>query len=205
MFLVTIRAFLKSFRSGNLNSGIIEREKNSLKPIVFDFIKDFTNSIHLLQNQDVNAECIRKLKNDDTKDESAFRYWFQMALVMAGYSAEPEPEKGSGRIDLKVSHSSMANKIIEFKGWWNSDKKNVVHQLRGYLTDFEQEGYVFMINHKRTNIEQEYKEIIMAPEMNYIIGSWSEVIIEPSGYTYFKSEHSFIRKKIVYHFIFSIY
>lgn len=138
-----------------LANDVIEKEKKSLKPRVFDFINDFTNSIHLLQNQDVNAECVRKLKEDDRKDESAFRYWFQMAFILAGYSAEPEPEKGNGRIDLKVSHPAMANKIIEFKGWWNNDKKNIINQLRGYLTDFEQEGYVFMINNKKTGIEQD--------------------------------------------------
>lgn len=124
---------------------------------------------------------------------------------MAGYNAEPEPEKGNGRIDLKVSHPSTANKIIEFKGWWNNDRRNVVNQLRGYLTDFEREGHVFMINNKRASIEEEYKEIIMAEEMSYTPGTWLEVVIEPSGYLYLKSEHNFIRKKTVYHFIISIY
>jgi hypothetical protein len=188
-----------------LANEVIEKEKSSLEPRVFDFIMDFTNTIHLHQTQDVNAECIRKLKEDDKKDESAFRYWFQMAFIMAGYIAEPEPEKGNGRIDLKVLHQSIANKIIEFKGWWNNDKRNVINQLESYLTDFEQDGYVFMINNKRTSIEKEYKEIIMAEEMNYIPGSWSEIRIEPSGYMYFKSEHKFICKKTVYHFIFSVY
>lgn len=188
-----------------LANDVIEIEKNSSKLRAFDFIKDFTNSIHLLQNQDVNAECIRKLKEDDRKDESAFRYWFQMAFIMAGYSAEPEPEKGNGRIDLKVSHPSMANKIIEFKGWWNNDKNNVVNQLRSYLTDFEQEGYVFMISNKKIAIEDDYKKLITAGEMKYIQGTWSEIIIEPSGYTYYRSEHNFTRKKTVFHFILSIY
>jgi len=188
-----------------LAGDVIEKEKNSSKPRIFDFIKDFANAIHVLQSQDVNAECIRKLKEDDAKDESAFRYWFQMAFIMAGYVAEPELEKGTGRMDLKVSHPSMSNKIIEFKGWWNSDKKNVINQLRSYLTDFEQEGYVFMINNRKTSIQQEYQQLIMAEEMNYIQGSWSEIVIDPSGYVYFKSEHTFSRKKTVYHYIFSTY
>ncbi|MCW3116160.1 MAG: hypothetical protein JWM28_242 [Chitinophagaceae bacterium] len=182
-----------------------EKEQNMMNTRIFDFLKDFTTSIHLLQSQDVNAECIRALKEDGKKNESAFRYWFQTAFIMKGYSAEPEPEKGNGRIDLKVTHPSMANKIIEFKGWWNSDKKNIINQLQSYLTDFEKDGYVFMINHKKINIVKEYRELIVTPEMKYIPNSWSEIAIAPSDYTYFKSEHNFTRRKTIYHFIFSIY
>ena len=87
---------------------------NSTKHREFDFIKDFIRGIQQLQLQDINAECIRKLKEDNKKDESLFRYWFQMCFTMQGYVAEPEPEKGNVRIDLKVSHSSIGNKIVEF-------------------------------------------------------------------------------------------
>lgn len=63
------------------------------KKYQFNFIKDFIDGIQELQRQDVNAECIRYIKEHAKKDESAFRFWFQMCFTMKGYSAEPEPLK----------------------------------------------------------------------------------------------------------------
>ncbi len=176
-----------------------------VKEKVFDFVTDFIDGIKLLQSQDINADCIRKLKEENKKDESSFRYWFQMCLTMKGYCAEPEPQKGNGRIDLKVMHSTISNKIIEFKGWWNNDKKEIINQLYGYLTEFEGEGYIFMINNTKENIVEKYKELIIPSEMKYIDNTWEEILVEPTEYSYFKSKHNFTRIKTVYHFIFSVY
>lgn len=172
----------------------------------FNFVNDFIDSIQELQRQDVNAECIRNIKEDAKKEESSFRFWFQMCFRMKGYNAEPESLKGYGRIDLKVSNQSISNKIIEFKGWWNNDKKHIINQICSYLTEFESEGFIFMINDRQFDITKKYREIIESPEMNFIEGSWKEIFVEPSGYSYFKSQHNISRKgKIIYHFIFPIY
>ncbi|MEO8414597.1 MAG: hypothetical protein ABI472_13100 [Ginsengibacter sp.] len=171
-----------------------------------NFINDFIKNIQELQRQDTNEECIRKLKEEDKRDESAFRFWFQKCFSVQGYHAEAEPVKGDGRIDLKVFHDSMSNKIIEFKEWWNSDRKSIIIQLCNYLTEFESEGFIFMINDKQFDIIKKYREIIESLEMRFMVGSWQEISVEPSGYSYFISKHDFSRKgKIIYHFIFPIY
>ena len=124
---------------------------------------------------------------------------------MKGYNAEPEPEKGNGRIDLKVTHNTISNKVIEFKGWWNNDKNEIVIQVCSYLTEFEGDAYIFMINHTKTDITDRYKEIICSEEMKYVRNSWEEVPHKPSDYFYFKSKHDISRKgKNVYHFIFPV-
>jgi hypothetical protein len=188
-----------------LSSHVPKENSSDVKLRIFDFINDFIEGIKLLQSQDVNAECIRRLKEENRKDESSFRYWFQMCFEMKGYIAEPEPQKGSGRIDLKVTHSTISNKIIEFKGWWNGDKKDIITQLYGYLTDFEGDGYIFMINNTRESIVDKYKEIIVPSEMKYIDGTWEEIQYKQTGFSYYKSQHNFIKTKTVYHFIFSLY
>ena len=119
---------------------------------------------------------------------------------------KPEPLTRNGRVDLKVSHPAIDNKIIEFKGWWNSDKDEVVNQLIGYLTDFENDGYVFIINHTKNNITEKYKEKVISSEMKFIDASWEEVRFKDTGYLYYKSKHNFWDQvKTLYHFIFSVY
>ena len=170
-----------------------------------DFLKDFISGIRELQFLDINAECIRKLKIDKKKDESLFRNFFLTWFKAKEYAAVPELEKGNGRIDLKVTHSLLNDKIIEFKGWWNPDKNEIVQQLYKYLTDFEEDGYIFMINNTSNDISEKYKQMIVKAEMNYIPGSWEEITFKPTSFIYYKSKHSFIRTKIVYHFIFLVY
>ena len=119
---------------------------------------------------------------------------------------DAESFKGNGRIDLKVFHASIGNKIIEFKGWWNNDKKEIVKQLCSYLTEFESDGRVFMSNHTKNNIIEEYRKIIMSAEMQFISDSWQKIVVEPTGYSYFISKHGFSNEgKILYHFIFPVY
>lgn len=100
----------------------------------------------------------------------------------------------------------MPNKVIEFKGWWNNDKKLIINQICSYLTEFESEGFIFMINDKHLDITKKYKEMIQSPAMNFIENSWTEISVEPSGYSYFISKHNISRKgKTIYHFIFPIH
>lgn len=185
---------------------VVPAEKTAIiHPVPPDFISDFIGGIQKLQIQDVSAECIRKLKQENKKDESLFRFWFDVWFDAKGYSTTPESLKGNGRIDLKVTHQLISNKVIEFKGWWNADKEDVVDQLHGYLTDFEGDGYVFMINNTKGNIVEKYKDIIVNQNMKYINNSWEEIPFLPSAFKYYKSKHDFGYVKTVYHFIFSIY
>lgn len=62
-----------------------------------------------------------------------------------------------------------------------------------------------MINNTRNNIIEKYKQMIVKSEMGYVPGSWEEMSFNPTSFIYYRSKHSFIRTKIVYHFIFNAY
>ncbi len=101
----------------------------------------------------------------------------------------------------------FGEKIIEFKGWWNQDTKTSPEQICSYLTDFEKDGYIFMINHlKKKEIVADYKELITKPPMNYIADSWKEHNYENTDMVYYESKHQFaVKEKTIYHFIFNVY
>lgn len=194
--------YIESVEATAINFREIENKNDNIK---INFIKDFILGIQHLQRQDINAECIRKLKKENKKDESLFRYWFDHWLTAKDYITSAEPQKGSGRIDLKVSHNSIGEKIIEFKGWWNQDKKQIIQQLHSYLTEFEDDGYIFMINHKSQAIDEEYRQIITNIETKYLNDTWKELKFENTGYSYFISNHHFnSRIRTIYHFIMSV-
>ncbi len=174
-----------------------------------DFIKDLINGIWVLQKNDTNEPCIINVRENKPDKETSFRYWFKNFFT-ARYpdaSVTAEEEKGSGRIDLKISHKLLGEKIIEFKGWWNQDKKKSPEQICGYLTDFEKDGYVFMINHlEKKEIIIDYKELVMQPSMNYVADTWKEHRYENTDMIYYESKHKFaVKEKTVYHFIFNVY
>ena len=174
-----------------------------------DFIKDLLEGIHLLQKNDTNEPCIMTVRQGGSGKETSVRYWFKNFFT-ARYpeaSVTAEEEKGSGRIDLKVMHQLFGEKIIEFKGWWNHDKKNSPEQVCSYLTDFENDGCIFMINHlERKDINDDYCDFITHPLMGYLDGTWKEYKYENTDMIYFSSEHKFgVKKKTIYHFIFNVF
>ena len=170
-----------------------------------DFIDSILKGIRELQNQDINAECIRLIKKEQVKHEAQFRNWFKTHFSSKYAYVNAEPEKGNGRIDLKIEDSKTNTKIIEFKGWWNNDKKLVVSQISNYLTDFESDGFIIIINDKKKNVEKEYFEIIKSDSIKYVQNTY-QVKNTESDYKYFISHHhDNIRTKRLYHFIINVY
>lgn len=172
------------------------------------FIHNIIDGMRELQNADTNAACIMNVRNDLTDKETSFRYWFKtfMAGRYPNAVLSAEEEKGDGRIDLKITQKPYGCQVVEFKGWWNYDKKNSPQQVCSYLTDFEKQGYVFMINHlKQSAINDRYKDLVTSPNMKYVAESWKEHKIENADVSYFESRHKFsIKEKTVYHFIFNV-
>lgn len=169
-----------------------------------EFLYFFIRGLYSLQKQDVNANCVRTIKDGKIKNEHEFRNWFVPWFESKYASVSAEPVKGNGRIDLKIEDPSIGTKIIEFKGWWNSDKKTIVEQLTGYLTEFNNEGYIFLINNlKSKNIVQEYKDMVSSPETKII--SWDELPYMETGFKYYKSIHTFSQDKIIYHVIYNVH
>jgi hypothetical protein len=174
-----------------------------------NFIEDLIHGIKALQKNDTNEPCIMNVRENKPDKETSFRYWFKNFFT-ARYkeaSITAEEEKGSGRIDLKVSHKLFGDKIIEFKGWWNQDKRNSPEQICSYLTDFENNGYIFMINHlKSKDISVNYKNLVTQSDQNYIADSWKEHKFENTDMTYYESTHKFgVKEKVIYHFLFNAF
>jgi hypothetical protein len=175
----------------------------------FDFTKDLIQGIKMLQKNSGNEACIMNIRENRPEKETSFRYWFKNFFGARYPSAivTAEEEQGKGRIDLKVVIPNQEEKIVEFKGWWNKDKKNSPEQICSYMTDFEKTGYIFMINHlKQSDISTAYKNTVSASEMNDIENSWEEVPYVGSDFVYYESRHQFAGKeKVVRHFIFNVY
>lgn len=186
-------------------NNVSELSKNKSIDSNSDFIDSILKGIKELQNQDINAECIRLVKTEQVKHEAQFRNWFKTYFSSKYASVNAEPEKGNGRIDLKIEDSKVNTKIIEFKGWWNNDKKQVISQISNYLTDFESDGFIIIINDKKKNIEKEYFEIIKSDSIKYEQNTY-QVRKTESDYKYFISHHyDNIRTKKLYHFIINVY
>jgi len=172
-----------------------------------NFISILLKATRELQEQDLKAQCIQLIKKEGKKDESSFRYWYKTYLSAIYDHINAEPVKGNGRIDLKINDEKIGEKIIEFKGWWNNDKNQVVNQISSYLTDFANDGNIILINHtKSKDIKGEYLDIVQSNEMNYVQGSYTEKTFEKTDFKYFHTEHNDgIRTKILTHIILNIY
>lgn len=173
------------------------------------FILNLLDGMRQLQSGDTNEYCIMQVRKGQGDKESQIRYWFRNFLFARYRDSDVTAEefRGKGHIDLKVFHSHMSPKVIEFKGWWNSDKNTIVKQLTNYLTDAEGEGFIFMINHlKEKDISEEYCKLVTYEANGYIDGSWKVNIVPNNNIPYFESRHqSGTTVKVIYHFIFNAY
>jgi hypothetical protein len=180
-------------------------KNEELKALQKHFVKDFLDGIHELQNDGAIQHFIKTIKEKKEKTEAPFANWFKNWFKAKKYFTEVEPPKGNGRIDLRVSHTAVGNRIIEFKGWWNSKKYDIVSQVVGYLTEFEDEGYIFLIDDTKTGILKKYKNIITSSETSYQNDSWETENYFPNSYKFYKSMHKINGDtKTLFHFIFSI-
>ncbi len=169
-----------------------------------DFMQDFMRGMEHLSELDCNEPCMIGLKNGESK-EQPFRDWFSTCFKMAGYNIQRESLKGNGKIDLKVEHNATGKKIIEFKGWWNrKNNKKVIEQTCKYLTQFEDDGYIFMINPSMDDITEKYKSLVTSPQTGYLSGSWDPVFHNNTSFVTYRSFHKFgSNRKEIHHIIFS--
>lgn len=196
----------------------LNEEKEFLKDIMPEFkrheesrpfIEHLTDVVLELQNDDIRAFCIRNLREDGGRKEESFREHF--ATFLRGRFKDSivtvEEGKGDGHIDLKLRHKIIGEKVIEFKGWWNDDKKTIAEQICSYLTDRNADGYIIMINHnKKKTIVEGYKDLITTEAMAYSAGTWTEHSVTGTQLKYYISQHRFgLKDKTLYHIILDVY
>jgi hypothetical protein len=186
-----------------INSEIIHGVETKIKIVKKKFLDDFIRGIKHLTDKNDSEIAIRNVL-EGINHEAPFRDFFATWFEGAGYKANREPLRGENHIDLKVEHPSVTRKIIEFKGWWNPKKYLIVHQLFNYLTQFDEEGYIFIINHSGKSIEDLYRENITKDQNGYI-GDWRSIPYKHTAFKYFLSKHKIEgQTKLVYHFILDI-
>lgn len=191
-----------------LNSELLGGRNAELKISPKDFIADFISGLNALLIDDTASPFIAAIKKGKkgTRLESSFRDWFNSWFKAKGYDAHKERLKGQGFIDLTVTHADLGHKIIEFKGWWNNKKKVIIPQVHKYLTQFEGDAYIVMINHTKKPVVDSYKKIITARLSKYVANSWRTKKHTPGAFTYYRSEHRLgPEKKVIHHFILSIH
>jgi hypothetical protein len=203
-YIKLLKKWLKTETAYLGELGTILKTENSNETFVLNII----DGIKLLQTGDTNESCITTIRNKGSNKEAKIRHWFKnfLAARYKGSIVTAEEENGPGRMDLKIYHQELGTKVMEFKGWWNTDKKGSVQQVINYLTDFEGEGYIFMINHlDKKDISKSYRKLIEDPKTGYHSNSWEEHPIENSTISYFLSKHRLgIKTKTIYHLIFNV-
>ena len=163
-----------------------------------NFINDLIKGIQLMQEEEIKEDLVAYKRREDP-----YRNWIWRWFRNLNYQAERETLKGTGHIDLKVIHPSIGTNVIEFKGWWNDKRKQVIQQTCKYLTEFEEEAFIFIINDSGRNIIEEYRSIVENIDTG-IIEEFSELSADiQKNYKYYRSIHYYNgSKKIIYHFIF---
>lgn len=187
-----------------INGEIIHGSAIKIKEVKKIFINDFIEGIQHLQLQNESEVSVKNII-DKKLLEAPFRTYFSTWFKARMYDPNSESLRGTKHIDLKIEHPSIEKKIIEFKGWWNPKKRQLIFQLFNYLTQFDGEGYIFIINHSGKEIQDEYQKLIAKAETGYLKGSWKVIRYKRSNFYYYLSQHKLETQSVkVFHLIFNI-
>jgi len=137
------------------------------------------------------------LKEEDFRD--TLGYFFSSI-----YDITSEGWRKDGRTDLIINCGSD-QKVIEFKIWGRNDYKEVVQQIvERYLTEFDDVGYIFMVNSNKNPILDKYIEFVTDKGNGYILNSLRRQ--KTKNFEYLVTRHSTkFSGYEIYHFIFNIF
>lgn len=196
-------AYLAANIANLVNGEVIHGAETKIKIIKKDFLNDFIRGIEHLTDKSDSEIAIKNII-EGIEHEGPFRNFFSTWFEAQNYKTYREPLRGENHIDLKVEHVSISKRIIEFKGWWNPDIEFIIQQLFNYLTQFDAEGYIFIINHSGKNIDDSYRHKITTLENGYV-GGWKCIRYKRTAFNYFVSKHEIDgQTKLVYHFLLNI-
>ena len=147
------------------------------------------------------------LKNHDKIKEEYIRDYFMSHVnLMIEDISVAENLKTKGRSDLTIfgknNLGDVQEAIVEFKIWNRNDYKNILNQLRMYMSDFEHFGIIVMINKNKLSIKKKYVQLLKNDTL--LVDDLEEPFSE-SGFINLKSKHflNSDREKTIniYHFI----
>lgn len=116
-----------------------------------------------------------------------------------------EEWRKEGRTDLIIKMNDNGQKIIEFKIWGRNDYKEVVQQVtERYLTEFDSDGYIIMVNGNKNTITDKYIEYITDEKTGYIDDSLNKYTI--NNFDYYETRHKTAFSEYrIFHFIYNIF
>ncbi len=178
---------------------------NSVGNINNALCETIVKAIQLIQTSE--PSFIKDYKTQKTKSllETDFRnHFFYIFGLSNDININAETLSRIGRTDLRIESNKFGTKTFEFKVWGRPNYKEVVKQLYEYLTDFENAGFVFMVNPNKNSIENEYIANLKTSEMGYCSDSLERKTI--NHFDFFVSKHKIhVKIKTIYHFIFNLW
>jgi hypothetical protein len=137
-----------------------------LKSELNDFEKNVIELFIKISREFLRKENIVIKKTSGNLQEGDVRdYFLSCANVVINEIAVAESLKSKGKTDLilfgKDNFRNNLESVSEFKIWPRNDYKDVIKQIKSYLTDFESFGIVVMINEGKEFINNKYKEEIL--------------------------------------------
>jgi hypothetical protein len=162
----------------------------NISRIFVEICKNFVKNTNIITN---NINEPNKIKEADVRD-----YFMSHINLMIEDIAVAENTKTIGYSDLTIfgkdNLESIQEAITEFKVWGRNTAnkrhsyKNVLNQLRGYMSDFESFGIVVMINPLKSSIKEKYIGEIIKKDKLYVEDSIEEPFSE-SAFINLKSKH----------------
>ncbi len=184
-----------------LKSELNDFEKN----IVELFIK--ISREFLRKENIVIKKTLENLKEGDVRD-----YFLSIINVVIKEIAVAENAEGPGFSDLTIfgkdNFRNHLKTVSEFKVWPRNDYKNVINQVKSYLTQFENFGIIMMINPTKSSITTKYKEEIIDKDSLIVADSFEKLNFGDTGFEYFKTksytDNSKFKNISIYHFILDV-
>ena len=181
-----------------------------LKSELNDFEKNVTELFikisreFLRKNNIVIKKASANLLEGDVRD-----YFLSCANIVMGEIAVAESLKCNGETDLilfgKDNFRNILEGVSEFKVWPRNDYKEVIKQIKSYLTDFESFGIIVMINEGKEFINNKYKKEIIDKDELMVTDSFEKLNFGSTGFEYFKTKSFLDKEKTksipIYHFI----
>jgi len=164
-----------------------------LKSDLNDFEKNIVDLLIKISREFLRKENIVIKKTSGSILEGDVRdYFLSCANVVIKEIAVAESLKCKGETDLilfgKDNFRNSLEGVSEFKVWSRNDYKDVIKQIKSYLTDFESFGVIVMINEGKDSINGKYTEEIINKDSLMVENSFEEINFGNTEFGYFKTK-----------------
>ena len=163
-----------------------------LKSELNDFEKNVIELFIKISREFLRKENIVIKKTSGNLQEGDVRdYFLSCVNVVINEIAVAESLKCNGETDLilfgKDNFRTNLESVSEFKVWPRNDYKDVIKQIKSYLTDFESFGIIVMINEGKESINNKYKEEIIDKDELLVLDSFEKLSFGNTSFEYFKT------------------